>query len=72
MKKGYVLTVVSGLFLMFSNSAFAYLDPGTGSMILQIILGGLAGAAVAIRLYWYKILAMFGFKRKKPNDTEAS
>lgn len=72
MKKGYILAAVSGLFLTFSSSAFAYLDPGTGSMILQIILGGLAGAAVAIRMYWYKIMAMFGIKRKKSDDSEAS
>ena len=32
-----------------SAPAHAYLDPGTGSMILQVLLGGIAGAAVAGR-----------------------
>ena len=49
-------------------SAVAYLDPGTGSMLLQVILGGIAAVAVAVKLFWYRILAMFGIKKK----TEAS
>jgi hypothetical protein len=32
--------------------AYAYLDAGTGSMILQLLLGGLAGLAVVGKLYW--------------------
>ena len=39
--------------------AQAYLDPGTGSMILQILLGGLAGVAVVVKLYWTKIKRFF-------------
>jgi hypothetical protein len=35
--------------------AHAYLDPGTGSIILQAIIGGLAMGAVTARLYWNKI-----------------
>lgn len=46
--------------------AFAYLDPGTGSMLLQVILGGIAAVGVAIKLFWYKIRAALGFKKKDP------
>ena len=35
---------------------FAYLDPGSGSLILQAILGGLAGAAVAFKAWKTRIL----------------
>lgn len=35
--------------------AHAYLDPATGSMMLQLLLGGVAGALVVLRLYWYRI-----------------
>ncbi|MDC0358729.1 hypothetical protein OAO01_07935 [Oligoflexia bacterium] len=42
--------------------AYAYIDAGTGSMILQAILGGVAGLAVLLKLYWRRILAFF--KRK--------
>ena len=38
-----------------TSPAQAYLDPGTGSMILQGIIGAVAGALVALRIYWGKI-----------------
>ena len=34
-----------------------YIDPGTGSMLLQVILGGVAGAAVAVKMFWHRIIA---------------
>lgn len=40
--------------------AYAYLDPGTGSMILQVLLGGFAGVALAGKLYWRRFLVMIG------------
>ena len=30
----------------------AYLDPGTGSMLVQLLVGGLAAVAVAAKFYW--------------------
>ena len=49
---------------MSTSSASAYLDPGTGSMILQILLGGLAGLALAGKLYWHKLLSALGIRRE--------
>lgn len=46
--------------------AFAYLDPGTGSMLLQVILGGIAAVGVAIKLFWYKIRAALGLRKADP------
>jgi hypothetical protein len=40
-----------------------YLDPGSGSFIIQMLLAGLLGAAVAIRIYWKKIVAFFNKKK---------
>jgi hypothetical protein len=37
------------------SDAHAYLDPGTGSFILQMLLGGIAGMAVVGKLYWTKL-----------------
>lgn len=48
------------LALLCAAPAHAYLDPGTGSMILQVILGGVAAATVAMKLYWQRIKAFFG------------
>lgn len=43
-----------------TSSAHAYLDPGTGSIILQVLLGGVAGLALAAKLYWHKFLSLCG------------
>lgn len=41
-----------------------YLDPGTGSFIIQMLLAGLLGIAVAVRIYWKKIIAFFKKNKK--------
>ena len=41
----------------------AYLDPGSGSMLLQLIAGGVAGVAVAGKMYWQRVKRAFGFGR---------
>ncbi len=48
-----------------TGTAHAYLDPGPGSMILQLLLGGIAGMAVVLKLYWYKLKALFGRRGAK-------
>ena len=37
--------------------AYGYLDPGTGSYVLQLIIGGLLGGLFAVGLFWRKVLA---------------
>lgn len=36
-----------------------YLDPGSGSFLIQILLAGLLGIGVAVRIYWKKIVSFF-------------
>lgn len=62
--------LASGLTLM-ALPAYAYLDPASGSMVLQLLLGGLAGLAVVIKLYWHKLLGLFGVKREEHDDPPA-
>ena len=64
------LRILTLMALALPMPALAYLDPGTGSMLLQVILGGIAAVAVAIKLFWYRILAVFGI-RKKAEETSA-
>jgi len=42
-----------------ASPVFAYLDPGTGSMIVQLFLGGIAGALVVGKLYWQRFKSLF-------------
>ena len=37
------------------QDAFAYVDPGSGSILLQLIMGGVAGIGVVAKLYWQRI-----------------
>lgn len=46
------LTVIS---ICSQHSAYAYLDPGTGSYVLQMVLAALFGALFAVKLFWNKI-----------------
>ena len=41
------------------SNAYAYLDPGSGTIILQMLAGAVIGAGIAIRLYWQKIKMKF-------------
>jgi len=67
-----VMAAISGLFV-FPAQAYAYLDPGTGSMILQGIIGGMAAAAVVAKLYWHRLLRFFGFRKdSSPDDRKTS
>ena len=68
MKYLIVLTVA-----LFTQPAWAYLDPGTGSMLLQVILGGIAAIGVALKLFWHKIRVALGMSRKaEPADEQDS
>jgi hypothetical protein len=51
-----------------------YLDPGSGSFLLQLLLAALLGAGFAIRIFWKKIKAFFTGKKveEKPDVEETS
>lgn len=51
--------------LTSATPAYAYLDPGTGSMLLQLVLGGVAGALIVGKLYWQR-LKDFVLRRQTP------
>ena len=38
---------------------FAYLDPGSGSVILQALVGGVAAVAVTAKLWWSRFTGLF-------------
>lgn len=52
------------LLLMTSLNSYAYLDPGTGSYILQILFGAVAGGLLIIKTYWGNIKMYFSAKAK--------
>ena len=46
----YFYAVLLAFFVLFEAPVEAYLDPGSGSMLLQALLGGFAGIAVITKL----------------------
>ena len=55
---------------LISSNSYAYLDPGTGGSLLQIILGMFAAAASVVVYYWNKVKVFFLELFKKNNDKE--
>jgi hypothetical protein len=56
------------IFIMATDNAYAYLDPGTGSIILQAIIAGVASTIFAVRMYWSRIKEKFGMSRASDDD----
>jgi hypothetical protein len=46
----------------------AYLDPGSGSFILQLLIAGILGGLVALRMSWSKIKARFTRRPEGSDD----
>ncbi len=40
---------------VFISDAYAYLDPGSGSIIAQAIIGALIGVGITVKIYWEKL-----------------
>jgi hypothetical protein len=45
----------------------AYLDPGSASIMIQMIGGGVAAAAVTLKLFWRRILRVLHLRRDAPD-----
>jgi hypothetical protein len=52
------------------GSTQTYLDPGSGSMLIQIVLAALLGAGVAIRIFWRNIKAFFTGKKASEGESK--
>lgn len=53
-------------------SVIAYLDPGTGSIIVQSIIAGFVGLLVAIKLFWKRIIGFFRFRNPPAPDANST
>jgi hypothetical protein len=62
--------LVAALVLGTSGTAQAYIDPGTGSMLLQVIGAGIAGAIFYFRELRIKVMSMFS-RRQEPASEDA-
>ena len=61
-------------FTVWSQSATAYIDPGSGSAIMSAIIGFFVAAGMVIKTYWYNIKSVFTGNKSsaKPVDSDTS
>ncbi len=60
--------LIAGLFL--PSTALAYIDGGTGSLILQTLVGLAAGVWIFVKVFWHKILG--AFSKSDPSESNAT
>ena len=72
MSKKLLMTVTPVLLAMtVSSPAYAYLDPGTGSIILQGVIAGIAMVTLTLKTYWYKLTSFFSKNRDEDEEPES-
>lgn len=62
----YLLLAIA---FLLPNNAFAYIDPGSGSVLLQLLLAGIVGAGMFIKMYWNRFIAIFSGKKNDNQDS---
>ena len=74
LKPALILPMLALVVLAYTQPAFAYIDPGTGTLLLQGLLGGVAGAVIVGKLYWTRIKDFVSstFSRKRASEPEIS
>ena len=70
MKKLNSLIILFFILSVSINPAYAYLDPGNASLIIQTILAFIAGAVVTMKMWYYQVINFFKklFKKKEKID----
>lgn len=59
---------MSDFFLKNILSIIAYIDPGSGSMIIQVVIATVLGGIVAVKIFWQNIVLFFKRLFNKNND----
>ena len=56
----------------FPATAHAYLDPATGSIIIQAVIAAAVGTAYFVRRYWYQLKSLLGIKSTETTEDDES
>jgi hypothetical protein len=54
-----VAILVGTALLLLSSPAYAYIDPGTGSMIIQAVAAAILGSLAFIKIFWRRLRTLF-------------
>jgi hypothetical protein len=76
MKRMIGVLLLAVLPYIFVNRAYAYIDPGAGSMIIQAVIAAIAVASVSIGMFWRRLRAfferLFGQDSSRGDDSDAN
>ncbi len=61
----FIVVIVLALSIVVASSgtAHAYLDSGTSSLILQLVLAGIGGIVVLVKVFWQRLTSLFGSRK---------
>lgn len=62
--------LLAAALLLAPAAAHAYIDPGTGSFVIQGIIAAVVGAGVALKMFWGRITGALGGKRRPSDDDD--
>jgi len=66
----FAAVLISGLFLL-PLCGYGYIDLGSGSYIIQLLIAGFVGFSLSIRIFWKKIRSRFSKKKKTDGTADA-
>jgi hypothetical protein len=67
----FCLFLALWLMTTLTQPAEAYIEPGNGSMLLQLLLGGSAGLVLCVKMYWRQLCSLFAKRSEKASDNDA-
>lgn len=63
-----VFLLVFTILAISTGTANAYLDPGSGSLLIQVLIGGVFAGLLSLKLFWARVIGLvrgLGFRRTK-------
>ena len=71
MQKPIQILILAALIgILTTQSAHAYIDPGSGSAIMAAVIGFFVAIGMTVKTYWYKILGLFGKGSSSTDETK--
>jgi len=59
MKKLHLPLLATCFVVATTRDSFAYIDPATGSFVLQMLIAGFLGELFALKLFWKRVKGFF-------------
>ena len=71
MRKLISITAIGSRLTLLSLPAYGYLDPGTGSALIQGLIAAVAAIGITAKLYWHRIIDFLGLRRNRETQQDS-